>query len=1142
MSKQLNIYHSIRQSILWIGLVVAFFSNSYAGNNDDSKPKDNQPNEAKNVSSASQAEALRMQKAMNKALSGLNLDFAYVKPEVIMQPLVADETNEARERAMTTFEKVKYMSELSVLNTVLPIGIKETIGNTSVEVAIASLNIYPNYAEVTIYCRMHFKDKNAPNGERDIFFGAQNVKIGSGGLIDGAELALLGDVTLPFGDHSFTFKGGYDEKTGASKSLTYIKVGCKGFEYVSINGVMKFSRNQVLPYDAANRVAKSTGNVEVAIQTIASSLDDIFVTVNVPTFCLKGNEKWGYAVSQATFDFSDIRAVSGGVYPKVGGQDYWQAVGEEKIETWKGIHVRKFEVLFPKEFVKKGSKQISAAANNLILDKNGISALAEVKIEDATKPSTLDDGRAGKWKMSINTFYLDVVLNRFNGGGLGGDIVLPVQNAKVNPSGDLNTNGPTEAPAPDKFQYAAIIYKGGDIEFSLSTASTIDFKLFGFAKAKIAPGSVVRMSVEGGKIVPYAKLTGSLSISTKISNASDNTAAADNKLDGIVFRDLVLQDKVPKVSVAYFGYEKTSSSANFPISIDQISVALYPQNTIPTGQVVCGNLTATPNRSYAVISIGSSVSLDTTFGGSASFNIVGHFDEDEGEEESYVQFDCMKLTDMCIKTNFSVFTLQAGFKMYNDGPNGPKGFEGQMVLGIKKPEMTICAAGRFTKDASGKSYWYIDGGVDGLNINMGAAKLTSIQGGVFRRMIQKQDGTTKNSGGFVCAACSIPNGTGSNGAIGIHYEPEDRISLGFRAAVGIADATGKTFNGVAGIEIILNEHWGLRSVGIYGNGEFAPANPKNLPKVGGGLADALNKVVKEADLIVTNSDIGKKITDSDLIAKATKTFSDNKPKAKPNRISFDFGFKLDLDKDNGSTIFHGTANVYADIANGTLRGIGPNGKAGWMVMHFEKDNWYIHIGSPTDKIGLALKAGPIVAKVGAYFMVGHQIPALPPLPPQLVSMLSGEQKGQLNNGPNRVNPSDPALTSGEGIAFGADLSISTGDIQALIFYASFDAGVGFDLMMKKQGICNVANGGNGWYAYGRMYAYMQGELGIIVKVFGIKKKFHLIKGGAGVILEGGFPNPAWFQGSVAGRYSVLGGAVRGNFNMDVKIGNNQCRL
>ncbi len=262
------LHHHIKQSILWLGLLLVAFGTAHASGNEDDKPKDRtQPNGTRRLSDSpngiaegKEAEALRMQKAMNKALSSLNLDFVNVQPESIMQPLVADETNAAKERAMTTFEKVKYMSELSVLNTVLPVGVKETIGNTTVEVAVATLNIYPAYAEVTIYCRMHFKDKNAPNGERDVFFGAQNVKIGSGGLIDGAELALLGDVTIPFGDHSFTLKGGFDEKTGAAKSLTYVKVGCKGFEYVSVNGLMKFSRNQVLPYDATNRIAKPTGN------------------------------------------------------------------------------------------------------------------------------------------------------------------------------------------------------------------------------------------------------------------------------------------------------------------------------------------------------------------------------------------------------------------------------------------------------------------------------------------------------------------------------------------------------------------------------------------------------------------------------------------------------------------------------------------------------------------------------------------------------------------------------------------------------------------------------------------------------------------------------------------------------------------
>ena len=86
------LHHHIKQSILWLGLVLVAFGTAHASGNEDDKPKDRtQPSEGK--ASATQAEALRMQKAMTKALSSLNLDFANVEPENILQPLVADETN-----------------------------------------------------------------------------------------------------------------------------------------------------------------------------------------------------------------------------------------------------------------------------------------------------------------------------------------------------------------------------------------------------------------------------------------------------------------------------------------------------------------------------------------------------------------------------------------------------------------------------------------------------------------------------------------------------------------------------------------------------------------------------------------------------------------------------------------------------------------------------------------------------------------------------------------------------------------------------------------------------------------------------------------------------------------------------------------
>ncbi|MGL4632457.1 MAG: hypothetical protein ACRCVT_14745, partial [Leadbetterella sp.] len=213
----------------------------------------------------SAARSQQLQAALQRALANINPDVVTSAPyEHAEQPLVAPETNAARDSAAKVFDNVKYITELNVLNQELPIGIKETIGNTSVEIAISKYILYPAYGEITIYCRMHFKDSKAPNGERDVFFGATGIKIANGGIMDEAKLVLLGDVALPFGGNTFTIKGGYNENTGASKSLTYVIIDCKGFRELSINGELKLSRSIVQPFDEEKRAPKP-GNVIIPI-------------------------------------------------------------------------------------------------------------------------------------------------------------------------------------------------------------------------------------------------------------------------------------------------------------------------------------------------------------------------------------------------------------------------------------------------------------------------------------------------------------------------------------------------------------------------------------------------------------------------------------------------------------------------------------------------------------------------------------------------------------------------------------------------------------------------------------------------------------------------------------------------------------
>ncbi len=80
-----------------------------------------------------------------------------------------------------------------------------------------------------------------------------------------------------------------------------------------------------------------------------------------------------------------------------------------------------------------------------------------------------------------------------------------------------------------------------------------------------------------------------------------------------------------------------------------------------------------------------------------------------------------------------------------------------------------------------------------------------------------------------------------------------------------------------------------------------------------------------------------------------------------------------------------------------------------------------------------------------------------------------------------------ALGDGRGFAIGMDLSVDTGDMNFLIFYARLRAGVGFDIMIKDYGETACKGSGqigiDGWYANGQAYAYVEGELGIKVNLW-----------------------------------------------------------
>jgi len=246
-----------------------------------------------------------------------------------------------------------------------------------------------------------------------------------------------------------------------------------------------------------------------------------------------------------------------------------------------------------------------------------------------------------------------------------------------------------------------------------------------------------------------------------------------------------------------------------------------------------------------------------------------------------------------------------------------------------------------------------------------------------------------------------------------------------------------------------------------------------------------------------------------LPVKAVNSKDANGDESAPLRITL----KMRYDHVNGT--FDALAKTYI---NCFIKG---NGES---AFHTGPDGWYFYIGRPSQMFNLDI-AGLATAKT--YFMTGSQLEELPPVPKEVSDVLGD------------YNSMEFPLKSGGGLAFGAHFSMGFSFDYGV--YGDFGIGAGADICLRDYGEarCKGSNeiiGINGWYATGQAYAYLNGEVGMRVKVFGKKRGFPIAKLAAAVLLQAKMPNPNWMKGVVGVKYSVLGGMVKGTANIKVELG------
>jgi hypothetical protein len=482
---------------------------------------------------------------------------------------------------------------------------------------------------------------------------------------------------------------------------------------------------------------------------------------------------------------------------------------------------------------------------------------------------------------------------------------------------------------------------------------------------------------------------------------------------------------------------------------------------------------------------------DSPFGGSTHLEILAAMEEkqytvdgDDDGKPSYTKtkhewkFKKVRVRDISIDIQLA-FTLKGSLTLYDDDPVYGTGFHGNVTFAIKKVLEKGIKVNAYFGSKDDFRYWHIDAYVPVGQIPIfPPVLLTGIMGGASYKMVRQQP---------LQPDFSELGGTETEKPAKqeeyLVYIPDGNAGLGFLAGVSLVVANDNAINADVMFEIQFNKGGGLKYIRFDGSAFFLTPT-KSRGRVSGGEAPTAT-----------------------ILAQMSMLF------------------------DNDNDVFHSNLKTYINLA-GIITGVGPNGLVGEAVIHVDRNNWYTYIGRPSSMFGINILG---LATAQTYFMVGTKVDNLP-LPPSEVREIFGDIDLSLMR-------DDLAAAGGKGFAAGVHFKVAFDSKDRLKpFYIMMAVGAGTDIMLRNYGNAQCVGrdgklGINGWYASGQAYVFLTGKVGLRVK----KKSFDVISLGLAALLQANLPNPAWMRGMLAGKYSVLGGLVKGKFNLKFEIGE-QCEL
>lgn len=630
--------------------------------------------------------------------------------------------------------------------------------------------------------------------------------------------------------------------------------------------------------------------------------------------------------------------------------------------------------------------------------------------------------------------------------------------------------------------YSAAIQKGNNgvnWQFAAEIQNNLEAGLW-LATLSLNEGSTVSIEKDGNKIIPSAILNGSITIGFN-SSPNQQTPLSKLSLNGIQFQELTVTG----------GGEKPVIGLQF-VSLANQPGGMFSMNKFPI------NLTALSydNGLKPGITFGLKVNLSkgsNAFEAETDLKVLAKWN---GGQKKF-DFEGIELKKITIAADLGVMSVNGTVNLYKEDATYGTGFRGDLEASLKFASIAINATIQLGKigdtdptDETGSNYRYffIDigarWGVGGLPIpGVGAVAFYGFGGGIYRNMDRQSVVAVTND--------KIPDkqGPGTMNAgetrSGVVYTPK-KGTFGFMASVTLG-TTGEptSFNGDLKLTVQFNtDNFGVTKVVIDGKAYLM-----------GPIADRSKRLLE----------IGVEI-------------------------------EMDFEK----PMFHAAVTIDGGFNQSVLK---VTVKAS-LTLHFEPGLWYVKLGEWTNddepwndpkriQVDIALDAQ--IVSVGlnfnAYFMMGNDIGDLPRSPLKVREALG------LNGSENPKSP-DTKVFIGKGFAMGVGIKF---DVEAnfFVFYANIEFILGADLLLSKStATCNSSMdyGINGWYAKGIAYAYLHGDVGLRLKLFGFTGKFSLMEFTAAAQMKAELPNPNWIKGNFAISGSILNGMITVKTNFTLEVG------